>query len=113
MFRGGDDTKSNGVPQEVNQQEKTLDGCTLGHKKRADLAAGPADDGECAGQPPAVGTGPVDPRTTSSGSKGSSSVVAAAPSVWFTSTSTAAWPISSSGCRTVVSGGSVHVISTL
>jgi hypothetical protein len=55
-----------------------------------------------------VGAGRVDPRTTSSGSKSSSSWVTLEPAISPTSKSIAARPIGSMGCRTVVSGGSVQ-----
>ena len=59
-------------------------------------------------QPPDLGPGrPVEPRTTSSGSKSNSSGYTATFSIWFTSKATAALPIDSIGCLTVVSGGSV------
>src|SRR6185369_959415 len=53
---------------------------------------------------------PVEPRTTSSGSKSSSSGYTSVFSIWFTSNATAALPIDSIGCLTVVSGGSVQFI---
>src|SRR5207248_8238484 len=54
---------------------------------------------------------PVEPRTTSSGSKSSSSGYTAVFSIWFTSNATAALPIDSIGCLTVVSG-SVQFLTT-
>jgi hypothetical protein len=51
MFRGCDDTKSNGIPQELNRQQKKLDGLPGDGTKKAG-PAGPADDADdCAGQP--------------------------------------------------------------
>jgi hypothetical protein len=59
---------------------------------------------------PAGGTGPVEARTTSSGSNSNSPGVKEPPAIWFISNSTTALPIGSMGCRTVLSGGSVQVI---
>ncbi|CAM5298854.1 hypothetical protein SGLAM104S_05377 [Streptomyces glaucescens] len=50
----------------------------------------------------------VDPRTTSSGSKRSSLESVCVPWIWAHSSSTAARPIASIGCRTVDRGGSVQ-----
>ena len=55
-----------------------------------------------------AGAGPVEPRTTSSGSNSSSSGFGTTVSIWLTSSATAALPIDSIGWRTVVSGGSVE-----
>ena len=52
--------------------------------------------------------GPVEPRTTSSGSNSSSSGCGIVVSIWLTKSATAAFPIDSTGWRTVVSGGSVQ-----
>jgi alpha-glucosidase len=52
---------------------------------------------------------PVEPRTTSSGSNSNSSGYTATFSIWFTSSATAALPIDSIGCLTVVSGGRVLI----
>src|ERR1700721_3678125 len=58
-----------------------------------------------------LGAFAVEPRATTSGSKNSSSADTTAPSIWPPSISTAARPIASSGCRTVVSGGSVQLMN--
>ena len=55
-----------------------------------------------------TGAGPVEPRTTSSGSNSSSSACPTEVSIWPTSSATADLPIDSIGCLTVVSGGSVQ-----
>src|SRR5260370_16377400 len=70
---------------------------------------------DCPNPHPHDGTGdgrPVEPRTTSSGSKSSSSEYTAMFSIWFTSRATAALPIASMGCLTVVSGGPLPLLST-
>ena len=54
--------------------------------------------------------GPVDARTTSSGSKRYSSAATAEPESCATSSSITMRPIGSIGCRTVVSGGSMLFI---
>src|SRR5690349_13028635 len=109
MFRGGDDTKSNGRPQEADCKKKKLD-ANAETRKRRRAGHRPALRGEILpGQP--AGAGAVDPRTTNSGSNSNSSGATPLPSIWLTSRSTAAWPIISIGWRTVVSGGSVQVIS--
>src|SRR6267378_7684794 len=59
----------------------------------------------------AAAAGPVEPRTTSSGSKSSSSLETGAPPIWLTRSATALVPIFSIGCLTVVRGGSVQLIS--
>src|SRR2546429_9422535 len=56
-------------------------------------------------------TGPVDLRTTSSGSNRSSSLETGVPPTWLRSWATAACPIASMGWRTVVSGGSLAIMS--
>ncbi len=56
-------------------------------------------------------TGPVEPRTTSSGRKRSSSRGTLRPSIWAMSSSMTMRPMASMGCRTVVSGGSVQFMS--
>src|SRR6266511_3381949 len=65
------------------------------------------------GRPPAryAGAGPVEARTTSSGRKTYSECGAGSPLISSTSARTAAVDIASTGCCTVVSGGSVKAIS--
>src|SRR5207247_372211 len=73
-----------------------------------------ADSVQKGGKAPTAGPvpgRPVEPRTTSSGSKSSSSGYTAMFSIWFTSNATAALPIDSIGCLTVVSGGSVQFMN--
>lgn len=53
----------------------------------------------------------VEPRATTSGSKKSSSADTGELSIWPASISTAARPIASIGCRTVVSGGYVQLMN--
>ena len=55
--------------------------------------------------------GPVEPRTTSSGSKNSSSSGTGLPAIWPTRSSMTIRPIGSIGWRTVVRGGSVQFMS--
>src|SRR6185295_10769995 len=60
--------------------------------------------------PQAAGAGPVEERTTSSGSKSISSCDTVPPEIWPTSSSMTRRPIVSIGWRTVVSGGSMLLI---
>src|SRR5690349_7932129 len=95
------------APQEVHGSSAKVYRCDLGPrgdvcKDAAGYAEATASVRSCRpGRPAGAGTGPgpVDPRTTSSGSNISSSVGVVWPAIWPTSRATAACPMASIGCR--------------